>query len=70
MRSTAALWPEEFAAAARETNIVLGTLNTALLLTSSLTMAVAAEAARAGLRRLVLPCLGVDHWPSASASWS
>lgn len=48
------LWPEAFAAAGRETDIVLGTANTALLLTSSLTMAAAAEGARAGLRRLVL----------------
>jgi cytochrome c oxidase subunit III len=52
------LWPEAFAAAGRETNIVYGTINTALLLTSSLTMAAAAEGARAGLRRLTLVCLG------------
>jgi cytochrome c oxidase subunit 3 len=48
------LWPEAFAAAGRETNIIYGTANTALLLTSSLTMAAATEAARAGLRRLTL----------------
>ncbi|MDO9708773.1 cytochrome c oxidase subunit 3 [Paracraurococcus lichenis] len=52
------LWTEPFAAAARETNIVFGTANTAILLTSSLTMAVAAEGSRAGLRRLTLLCLG------------
>jgi cytochrome c oxidase subunit III len=51
------LWPEAFAAAGRETDIVYGTVNTALLLTSSLTMAAAAEGARAGLRRLTLTCL-------------
>jgi cytochrome c oxidase subunit III len=51
------LWSEDFAAAARETNVVYGTLNTAILLTSSLTMAAAAEGARAGLRRLTLACL-------------
>ncbi|RYJ04508.1 MAG: cytochrome c oxidase subunit 3 family protein [Acetobacteraceae bacterium] len=51
------LWPEAFAVAARETGIAYGTLNTALLLTSSLTMAAAAEGARAGLRRLALGCL-------------
>lgn len=51
------LWPDAFAAAGRETNIVLGTVNTALLLTSSLAMAAAAEGARAGLRRLTLGCL-------------
>ena len=51
-----ALYPDAFAAATRETNIVFGSVNTAVLLTSSLTMAVAAEAARAteafGLLRL------------------
>jgi cytochrome c oxidase subunit 3 len=53
------LWPEAFAAAGREANILYGTLNTALLLTSSLTMAAAAEGARAELRRLTLVCLGL-----------
>lgn len=43
-----------FAAAARETDVAYGTANTAILLTSSMTMAVAAEAARAGLRRWAL----------------
>lgn len=51
--------PEAFAAAGRETNIVYGTLNTAILLTSSLTMAVASQAASAaqGFRRLIVWCL-------------
>jgi cytochrome c oxidase subunit III len=51
--------PSAFAAAGRETNIWYGTINTAILLTSSLTMAVAAQAALAGrhLRRLVVSCL-------------
>lgn len=48
------LWPEAFAAAGRETSIAYGTVNTAILLTSSLTMAAAAEGARSGLRRLAL----------------
>lgn len=52
--ATRVRYPEAFATAARETDVVLGTVNTALLLTSSLTAAVAAEAARAGLRRPVL----------------
>lgn len=52
--------PEAFAAAGRETNIVYGTLNTAILLTSSLTMAVAAQGAEKGLfRRMTLWCLTV-----------
>jgi len=50
--------PQAFAAAARETNIVYGTLNTALLLTSGLTAAVASRASEHdGLRRLTLWCL-------------
>lgn len=51
--------PEAFTAAARETNLFYGTLNTAILLTSSLTMALASQAANAGadLRRLTIWCL-------------
>jgi cytochrome c oxidase subunit 3 len=37
-------WPEGFAAASRHTDVLLGTLNTALLLTSSLCAALAAAA--------------------------
>jgi cytochrome c oxidase subunit 3 len=47
-----------FASAARETNIVYGTLNTAILLTSGATAAVASRACNhAPLRRLTLWCL-------------
>ena len=51
--------PEGFAAAGRETNVWYGTVNTAVLLTSSLSMAMASQAAESGLRfrRLVLGCL-------------
>ena len=47
------------AAAGRETDIWYGTINTAILLTSSLTMAVASQAAAATaqFRRLVIACL-------------
>lgn len=49
---------EAFAQAARETNIVYGTLNTAILLTSGLTAAVASRASdHPSLRRLTLWCL-------------
>jgi cytochrome c oxidase subunit 3 len=48
------LHPDAFAAAGRHTNIVFGTVNTAVLLTSSMAMAVGAEAAQARLRRLAL----------------
>ncbi|MGY2049806.1 cytochrome c oxidase subunit 3 [Methylobacterium sp. JK268] len=59
--ATRIVHPEAFAAAGRETNIVLGTLNTAILLTSSLTMAVASQAVKAqeDLRRLAIVCLGL-----------
>ncbi len=51
--------PDAFAAAGRQTDIWYGTINTAILLTSSLTMAVASQAAAAGrdFRRLVTSCL-------------
>ncbi len=51
--------PDAFAAAGRETNIWYGTINTAILLTSSLTMAMASQAAAAGIhfRRLITGCL-------------
>jgi cytochrome c oxidase subunit 3 len=50
---------DAFAAAGRETDIWYGTVNTGILLTSSLTMAVAAQAAASeeGFRRLILGCL-------------
>src|SRR5947209_14588160 len=50
---------DAFAAAGRETNVWYGTINTAILLTSSLTMAVASQAAGSGEapRRLIVWCL-------------
>lgn len=49
---------EAFAAAARETNIIYGTLNTAILLTSGMSAAAASLASEhAPLRRLTLWCL-------------
>lgn len=50
--------PDAFIAAGRETDIWYGTVNTAALMTSSLTMAVAAQAAEADTRRLTIWCLG------------
>ena len=47
-------YPEAFAAASHELDIVLGSVNTAVLITSSLTMALAVHAAQTGERRLVL----------------
>ncbi len=49
--------PETFRFAASHAAVLYGTANTAILLTSSLFVAVAVEAAKAGLRRLALRCL-------------
>jgi cytochrome c oxidase subunit III len=46
--------PEAFRQAAAQTEILYGTLNTVLLLTSSMTMTIALRAAGAGLRRATL----------------
>lgn len=48
------LYPQAFAVAAHETNILYGSINTALLITSSYTMTVAVQASEARLRRLLL----------------
>jgi cytochrome c oxidase subunit 3 len=45
-----AWYPEAFAAASHELDVVLGTINTAVLITSSLTMALAVHAAQLGQR--------------------
>jgi cytochrome c oxidase subunit 3 len=50
-------FPHGFITAGRETDIWYGTVNTAVLMTSSLTMAVAAQAAEADMRRLAIWCL-------------
>ena len=50
-------WPEGFAVAGRETHVVLGTLNTALLLTSSALVALAVQADETGERRAWIPSL-------------
>ena len=47
-------YPDAFAAGSRELDIVLGTINTVVLIASSLTMALAVHAAQTGERRLVL----------------
>jgi cytochrome c oxidase subunit 3 len=46
-------YPEGFAEAGRETKLLIGTVNTAVLLTSSATMAWAVHAAETGHRRLL-----------------
>lgn len=46
------IYPQGFTLAGRETDIIYGTINTAILMTSSLTIAVAGRAARADFGRL------------------
>lgn len=50
-------WPQGFAAAALHTDVVIGTVNTGVLLTSSLMMALAATASETGQRRWIAPFL-------------
>ena len=45
--------PEPFAAASRHTDVLIGSLNTGILLTSSLTMGLAVRASKLGLRRVI-----------------
>jgi cytochrome c oxidase subunit 3 len=48
------MYPTAFALASHELDVVLGTVNTAVLITSSLTMALAVHAAQLGQRRLLI----------------
>jgi cytochrome c oxidase subunit III len=50
---------EAFRIAGEHTEIVYGSINTALLLTSSLTITIALRAATAQMRNLTLACLGI-----------
>jgi cytochrome c oxidase subunit 3 len=50
-------YPDAFAAASHELDVVLGTVNTAVLITSSLTMAMAVHSAQLGRRQLVMTFL-------------
>jgi cytochrome c oxidase subunit 3 len=47
-------YPAAFAAGSHELDVVLGTINTVVLITSSLTMALAVHAAQLGQRKLVM----------------
>ena len=53
-----ALYPTAFAEGSRLCEVSLGALNTAVLITSSLTMALAVRAAGLGRRRATMICLG------------
>jgi cytochrome c oxidase subunit 3 len=58
-------FPEGFAAASRHTDIFIGTANTAILLTSSLFMALAGRAIEIGKRQTAIYCL----WITAALGW-
>jgi cytochrome c oxidase subunit 3 len=53
-----AIYPHDFHAGGQHLNAVIGIINTVVLLTSSLTVAVALSAIQKGSRRLTLQCLG------------
>ena len=55
-------YPEAFAAASRLTDVALGSVNTGVLLTSSLTMALGVRAAKLGARRALI------GWLAATAA--
>ena len=52
-------YPDAFAAASHELDVTLGAINTAVLITSSLTMALAVHAAQLGQRRVLMMFLVV-----------
>ena len=52
-------YPDAFAAASHELDVTLGTINTVVLITSSLTMALAVHAAQLGQRKLLMVFLVV-----------
>jgi cytochrome c oxidase subunit 3 len=50
-------YPNDFEAASAKLNILIGSINTIVLLSSSLTMALSVHAARVGRRQMLLTCL-------------
>jgi cytochrome c oxidase subunit 3 len=52
-------YPDAFAVASHSLDVTLGTINTAVLITSSLTMALAVHAAQTGERKLLMTFLAV-----------
>src|SRR5712692_5389653 len=50
-------YPNDFEAASQRLNILIAAINTVVLLTSSLTMALSVYATRAGRRSMLLTCL-------------
>jgi len=58
--------PDAFAAASRETHIIIGTVNTAVLLTSSMFAAIASRSAHLGQRRAAIVCLWITAFLGAT----
>jgi cytochrome c oxidase subunit 3 len=57
--ATRVFYPHDFEQAAGRLNVLIGGINTVVLLASSLAMALAVHAAQTGNRRTMLVCLGV-----------
>lgn len=53
------LYHEAFEEVSNHLNLIIGTVNTVVLLTSSLTMALAVYAAQTGAKRMLVSCLGI-----------
>jgi cytochrome c oxidase subunit 3 len=52
-------YPHDFEAASGKLNILIGSINTVVLLSSSLTMALSVHATRVGRQTMLLTCLGL-----------
>jgi cytochrome c oxidase subunit 3 len=52
-------YPLDFEAASGKLNVLIGSINTVVLLSSSLTMALSVRATRVGQQRMLLTCLGL-----------
>ena len=61
-------YPDAFAAASHELDVTLGTINTVVLITSSLTMALAVHAAQLGQRKALMLFLIADDGPGRARS--
>ena len=52
-------YPHDFEAASAKLNVLIGSINTVVLLSSSLTMALSVHATRVGRQQMILVCLGL-----------
>jgi cytochrome c oxidase subunit III len=59
-------YPHDFEAASGKLNILIGSINTVVLLSSSLTMALSVHATRVGRQKMLLTCLGLTIFLGAT----